>query len=70
MRDMKLLMQDKKECTKALDSLHKISGYLEWDATILPSKSLMDAIDNYILELTKHIGRIDDEIFDIANKGE
>ena len=70
MRDMKLLMQDKKECTKALDSLHKIAGYLEWDATVLPLKSLMDAIDNYTLELTKHIGRIDDEIFDIVNKGE
>ena len=69
MRDMKLLMQDKKECTKALDSLHKIAGYLEWDATVLPLKSLMDAIDNYTLELTKHISRINNEIFDIANKG-
>ena len=70
MRDIELLMQDKKECTKALNSLDKLAGYLEWDATVLPNKSLMDAIDNYISELTQHIGRIDDEIFDIANKGE
>ena len=70
MSNKKLLMQDKKECTKALDSLHKIAGYLEWDASVLPTKSLMDAIDNYTLELTRHIGRIDGELFDMADKGE
>ena len=70
MFNKKLLLQDKKECTKALDGLHKLAGYLEWDATVLPTKSLTDAVDNLILELTSHIGRVDDELFDTINKGE